>query len=133
MSNYATIHSRLAVAKARMRKGTLAECKTAHRELGKGEKCPYCGKTVLTPKGGEPVSTGMTKESKDPSQDQRMQWAKEGLALPDGSWPIPNRDYLRRAIQSYGRGNKSNARVQAWIKKRARALGAEDMIPEDWQ
>lgn len=72
------------------------------------------------------------RASKDPSSDQRQKWAEQGLALPDGSWPIPNRDYLRRAIQSFGRGNKSDTRIKAWIKKRARALGAENMIPEGW-
>lgn len=72
------------------------------------------------------------RASKDPSSDQRQKWADEGKALPDGSWPIPNVDYLRRAIQSFGRGNKSDSRIKAWIKKRARALGHEDMIPEGW-
>jgi hypothetical protein len=133
MSNYATIHSRLAVAKARMNKGLSSECKTAHRELGKGEECPYCGKVVLTPKSGEPVARQVEKEAKQIATDQRRKWAEEGVAMPDGSWPIPNRDYLRRAIQSYGRGSKANSRVRAWIMKRARALGAEDMIPEDWK
>lgn len=65
-------------------------------------------------------------------QSQRDKWAKEGVAMPDGSWPIPNRDYLRRAIQSYGRADNA-AEVKAWIKKRAKALGAEDMLPEDWK
>jgi hypothetical protein len=115
-----------------MKKGPGKSCKAYHRELGKGEKCPNCGNMILTPKGGEPVARDVAKESKDPPQDQRRKWADEGKALPDGSWPIPNADYLRRAIQSFGRGNKSNARVKAWIKKRARALDLESMIPEDW-
>jgi hypothetical protein len=64
---------------------------------------------------------------------QRDKWAKDGLAFPDGSWPIPNKAYLRRAIQSFGRGNKSDERVKAWIIKRARALDALDMLPDDWR
>jgi hypothetical protein len=64
---------------------------------------------------------------------QRDKWAKDGLAFPDGSWPIPNKAYLRRAIQSFGRGNKSDERVKAWIIKRARALDALNMLPDDWR
>lgn len=73
------------------------------------------------------------RASKDPSSGQREAWAKQGVALPDGSWPIPNRDYLRRAIQSFGRqAPGDSAKIKAWIKKRARALGAEDVIPAGW-
>ena len=138
-TNVAIIQSKLAIAKARMLKQSMSELVTVdgeemthaelHRSLGKGEKCPVCNKVIAAPKGTAAV---FGKESKDPSTEQRQKWADEGKALPDGSWPIPNADYLRRAIQSFGRGNKSNARVKNWIKKRARALGLEDQIPEDW-
>jgi uncharacterized protein len=75
----------------------------------------------------------LQRASKDPSDEQRKKWAEQGVALPDGSWPIPNRDYLTRAIQSFGRQAPGDAaKIKAWIKKRARALGAEDMIPEGW-
>ncbi len=85
---------------------------------------------ALEPPAGTEV---ITRASKDPSSDQREKWASQGLALPDGSWPIPNRDYLSRAIQSFGRQAAGDTdRVKAWIKKRARALGAENMIPDNW-
>jgi hypothetical protein len=64
--------------------------------------------------------------------EQRRKWAKAGQALPDGSWPIPDRAFLKKAIQSFGRGDKSNARVKAWIVKRARALKLVDLLPDKW-
>lgn len=68
------------------------------------------------------------------SAAQRKQWAADGVALEDGSWPIPNRDFLRRAIMSFGRAVAAGqaARIKAWITKRARALGLVTMLPKDW-
>ena len=58
--------------------------------------------------------------------------AKRGLAMPDGGYPIRNRKDLRNAIQAYGRGNSKDD-VKRWIKKRAKELEAEDMLPENWR
>lgn len=67
------------------------------------------------------------------SSDKREKLADEGKAMPDGSYPIPDKDALRRAIQSIGRAPEGKrGKVKAHIKKRARALGATDLIPEDW-
>jgi hypothetical protein len=71
-------------------------------------------------------------EKRDFSTDQREDMAGRGVAMPDGSYPIPDKDALRRAIQSFGRA-KNPAAVRAHIIRRARALGATDMLPEDWQ
>jgi hypothetical protein len=69
----------------------------------------------------------------DFSAEQRRQLASKGQALPDGSFPIRNVSDLRNAIQAYGRTNPSKrAKVRAWIKKRARALGHSELIPEEW-
>ena len=62
----------------------------------------------------------------------RDKMASKGVAMPDGSFPIPDKDALRRAIQSIGRA-KNPAAAKAHIKKRAAALGATDMLPEDWK
>lgn len=67
----------------------------------------------------------------DPSVAQRRRWAREDKALPDGSYPIPDVAYLKRAIRSFGRA-KNKARVKAWIKKRALALKRPDLIPDSW-
>lgn len=65
------------------------------------------------------------------SSEIRERYAKEGIALPDGSFPIPDRDALRRAIQSIGRAS-NQSRARRHIIKRARALNAESMLPDEW-
>lgn len=67
------------------------------------------------------------------STDIREDYAKRGIAMADRSYPIPDKDALRRAIQSFGRGSGDKAKIKAHIIKRARALGATDMLPEDWR
>lgn len=65
------------------------------------------------------------------SDDRREELAKEGMALPDGSFPIVDEADLQNAIQAYGRAGDKEA-AKKHIMKRARALGKEDMIPENW-
>lgn len=65
------------------------------------------------------------------TERQRKRLADEGVALPDGSFPIRNKTDLSNAIQSIGRA-KDPAAAKRHIEKRARALGAKDMLPEDW-
>lgn len=66
--------------------------------------------------------------------DEREDLAKKGFALPDGSFPIANVEDLKNAIQAYGRAKNQSAAAKH-IAKRAKALGAEDLIPqtEDFQ
>ncbi len=66
--------------------------------------------------------------------EQRKEMAKKGFALSDGSFPIANLEDLKNAIMAYGRA-KDQARAAKFIAKRAKALGAEDLIPdsEDFQ
>lgn len=66
------------------------------------------------------------------STEQRARMAESGTAMPDGSYPIANRRDLMNAIRSWGRGG-SDPKVKEHIKRRARALGASDMIPENWK
>jgi uncharacterized membrane protein YkoI len=66
------------------------------------------------------------------SEEQRASMAKEGAALPDGSYPISNEGDLRNAIQAYGRAKDKEA-AKRHIMKRAKALGKEDLIPENWK
>jgi hypothetical protein len=68
------------------------------------------------------------------SKSKRKEYAKEGWALPDGSYPIKTEEDLKRAIYAYGRSNpEDRAKVRTHIRKRARALGRADMIPENWK
>lgn len=80
------------------------------------------------------VERVLSLTSKDPtSAHMRRLYARTGVAMPDGSFPIPNKDYLGRAIGSIGRtpAHKRPA-VKSHIRKRARALSAADMIPDNW-
>ena len=73
-------------------------------------------------------------EFADISQDTREKLAKQGKALPDGTYPIRNVSDLKKAIKAYGRSNpEDRAKVRTHIRKRARALGRKDLIPENWK
>lgn len=63
------------------------------------------------------------------TREQREKLAKDGLAMPDGSFPIVTKGDLRNAISAFGRA-KNSAAVARHIVKRARALGATDLLPE---
>ena len=65
------------------------------------------------------------------TDDQREKLAEKKQAMPDGSYPIRNRKDLKNAIQAYGR-SKNKQKTKAWIKKRARELKAEDLLPDEW-
>lgn len=67
---------------------------------------------------------------RDFSAEDRRRLAKEGKAMPDGSFPIVNVADLRNAIQAFGRA-KAKGPVAKHIKRRARALGAEKELPKE--
>ena len=68
------------------------------------------------------------------SREKRQKLAKEGKALPDGSYPITTVDSLKDSIQAYGRSKPGKrAAVRRHIMKRARALDRTDLIPEKWK
>lgn len=67
----------------------------------------------------------------DFTQEQRDHLAKQGQAMPDGGYPIRSKQDLARAILAFGRA-KDPAAVKRWIIKRARELGAVDMLPTIW-
>lgn len=64
------------------------------------------------------------------SDEQRAEYAKSGVALGDGSYPIPDKGALDDAVSSFGH-NPTDA-VKAHIIKRAQALGATSMLPDGW-
>jgi hypothetical protein len=68
---------------------------------------------------------------KEYDAEARKRMAKAGTALPDGSFPIADEEDLHNAIQAIGRASDPAA-AKAHIKKRARALGHTDLIPEGW-
>lgn len=68
-------------------------------------------------------------EKREYNTEQRRQMADEGKALPDGSFPIADKTDLGNALQSIGRA-KNRSLALAHIRRRAKDLGAEDMLPE---
>ncbi len=67
------------------------------------------------------------------SAKQRDKHAAAGVAMADKSFPIPNVEFLKKAIRAFGRAEESRKpAVKAHIKRRARALGAEKLIPDGW-
>jgi hypothetical protein len=71
-------------------------------------------------------------QEKEFSTEKRGTLADEGKAMPDGSFPIENEGDLKNAIQSIGRA-KDPAGARAHIKKRAKALGLLDLLPDAWK
>lgn len=74
---------------------------------------------------------GDLEEFRDVSTEERKKLADEGKAMPDGSFPVANVEDLRNAIQAIGRASDPDA-VKRFLKKRARELGEETLIPENW-
>jgi hypothetical protein len=73
--------------------------------------------------------------SKTPAVERaasRRRLAKKGQALPDGSFPIPNVAYLRKAIQAFGRA-KNKPKAKAHIISAAGRLGRTDLLPSSWR
>lgn len=67
----------------------------------------------------------------------RRECVRRGWALPDGSYPIRDREHhglsdLDKAIRAVGRGGRPHNEIRMHIMRRARALGAADRIPENW-
>lgn len=71
----------------------------------------------------------MKLSEREYSEEQRMSMADKGLALPDGSFPIKDLEDLKNAIQAYGRSKDQSATAK-FIVKRAKALSADDLIPD---
>lgn len=63
--------------------------------------------------------------------EARQEMAEAGEAMPDGSFPIKDEADLRNAIQAHGRAKDIDA-AKAHIKKRAKDLGLEELLPEEW-
>lgn len=69
----------------------------------------------------------------DFSHSERKDLAKKGEAMPNGKYPIRNSQDLKDAIKLSGASDMPKEEVKAWIKKRAKELGLESELPEDWK
>lgn len=67
-------------------------------------------------------------------QLRSMLAAGKAMKNPQGepSYPIGDKEDLSNAIHAVGRGSGSHDSIRAYIKRRAKALGATDMIPDNW-
>lgn len=90
---------------------------------------------VVVPAGEKTETEGDAEDGFDKTvftQEERTRLAGTGAALPDGSFPIRNKEDLEHAIQAIGRA-KDEAKAKAHIKSRADALGATSLLPDDWK
>ena len=69
---------------------------------------------------------------KEYDSKERRVLARQGRALPDGSFPIVTVADLRNAIQSVGRAS-DYSKARNHIIRRAEALNRADLLPEDWK
>lgn len=78
------------------------------------------------------VAAGMLEEYRTIDIAKRKELAAKDQANPDLSYPIETVGDLQNAIQAYGRA-KNKPKTKALIKRMAKKLGREDLIPEDWE
>jgi len=109
------------MAKRIMEEFSISEISAVDRPAQKGAKMTL----MKRDDGDEPYW------KRDFSEEQREEAAERGEAMPDGSYPIVTRDDLENAVRAYGRADDKEA-VKRHIIRRARALNAIDMLPEDW-
>lgn len=53
--------------------------------------------------------------------------------MSDGSYPIVTKQDLKNAIKAFGRTGTNKAETKKHIIKRAKVLGAIDLIPNNWK
>ena len=105
------------------------------QDTGKSIKGDFKITSVYSKKGSNYVELMESFESygkfvsENYDTEQRKEMAAKGFALADGSFPIANLEDLKNAIQAYGRA-KDQAKAAKFIVKRAKALGAEDLVPD---
>ena len=87
---------------------------------------------VVMNEKGIPMSELIEIAKREFSAKEREAAAKSGEALKDGSFPIKTVSDLENAVSAYGRAKDKEA-AKAHIIKRAKALGATDKLPADWE
>ncbi len=111
--------AKMAGGKAEVTKGLLAEA-ISQDDL-----------TKLADPADKTVTPDISK--KKYSTDQRKALAAKGQALKDLSYPIADKEDLKNAITLAQSGHGDVAAAKALIKRRARALGATELLPDDWK
>jgi len=101
-----------------------AECEAAYD--GFKAAAPH-----LEPSQWEDMMLRLMDQARNFPQEKRDQLAKEGKAMPDGSFPIENEGDLKNAIRLAGNASNPSA-ARTHIRARAKALGLERMLPDSW-
>lgn len=96
------------------------------KALGLTDELPDSWKEKVEKDFGDEVEKSFTEE-------ERRELAKKGEAMPDGKFPIRNGHDLKNAIKLRNNSDLPEATVKAWIIKRAKALGLESELPEEWK
>ncbi len=65
------------------------------------------------------------------TEEKRKQAAADGIAMPNGQYPIEDKEDLRKALNSYGRAKDMRA-TKRHIIKRANILGGLGLLPSGW-
>ena len=79
-----------------------------------------------------PILESLITEAEKFDTEKRKKLADEGEAEPDGSFPIRDKKDLKNAVHDFGRAGAKQS-DKNWIKKRAKALGDEKDLPDNWK
>lgn len=66
------------------------------------------------------------------SQAKRDEYAKSGVAMPNGDFPIPDEGHLKSAVGHYDGYTGDKAAAKSHIITRAKALGMTNLLPDAW-
>lgn len=121
---------------------TTASVKTEDGPAGRDSVATITSPTFLIKLDGPTVTPELIQDlvderlaelgKADLSAAGRRKAAASGAAMPDGSYPIQSKSDLRKAIRAVGRGGADHDKIRAHIVKRAKALGLEAMVPDNW-
>ena len=67
------------------------------------------------------------------SQAKRDEYAKSGVAMPNGDFPIPDEGHLKSAVGHWEGYTGDKAAAKKHIIARAKALGLTKLLPDDWE
>jgi len=91
-----------------------------------GKAADWTAESVWTYLGDD-----VAKDSRTFTAAERKQHAKDGNALPDGSYPIPDKDALRRAAILARSGHGDVKAAKQLIARRAKELGVANPLDTD--
>ena len=79
----------------------------------------------------DPGDEDLDADKREFSAAQRENDAEDGVAMPDGSYPIRSAKDVVNAVRDYCRSGEK-ADVRAHIIARAQAIGADNALPDAW-